>query len=262
MVKGISGISVQKGYDLREFILVPFGGAAPNHAVDIATELGIDKVIVPPMCGNFSALGLVVADIQHDNVRTLAKKQHEVTSDTLLGPFRDMEKEGVQQLKAENVKDEDIFIEWSADLRYEGQAWELNTPIERTPTFGEGDLQRVLTGFHSLHQRVYSYSEPNQAVEFINLRVKAIGRNPHLTLPREPMAPTPLSEALKEKRLVCFREKGFVEIPVYERDRMGCGTQIPGPCLIEEKISTTLFPFGSRGVIDEFRNIVITFEEG
>jgi N-methylhydantoinase A len=261
MIKGISGISVQRGYDLREFILVPFGGAASNHAVDIAVELGIHKVVVPPMCGNFSALGLVVADIQHDHVRTLAKKQHEMTPQILLEAFGQMEEEGVQQLKAENVKDEDVYIEWSADLRYEGQSWELNTPIPRTVSFGEGEFQHVLSAFHDLHHQVYSYSESMEAVEFINLRVKVMGRNPRLALPKEVISTTPLAGARKENRPVYFRGHGFVEIPVYERDRFGCGTEIPGPSLIEETISTTLIPFGSRGFIDEYRNVVITLED-
>lgn len=103
MAKGISGVSVQRGYDLREFILVPFGGAAANHAVDIAAELGIGKIIIPPMCGNLSALGLVVADIQHDYVRTLAKRQHDIHPKDLLDLFRTMEREGIKQLKEEKV---------------------------------------------------------------------------------------------------------------------------------------------------------------
>jgi N-methylhydantoinase A len=258
MAKGISGVSVQRGYDLREFILVPFGGAAANHAVDIAEELGISKIIVPPMCGNFSAVGLAVADIQHDYVRTIAKRQQDINLDELSETFRTMEREGIRQLKEENVKEEDIHIEWSADLRYEGQSWELNTPIERSPVFDVMELQNILSSFHSLHQKVYSYSESKESVEFINLRVKTIGRNPSLTLPKEQMAPTPLSKALKEKRPVYFKDEGFTEIPVYERDRFGCGTKIPGPCVIEETISTTLIPTGWKGTIDEYKNILIT----
>ena len=99
MAKGISGVSVQKGYDLREFILVPFGGAAANHAVAIAEELGIRKIVVPPMCGNFSAVGLAVADIQHDYVKTLARRQQELNLNDLLKAFRTIEKEGLQQLE-------------------------------------------------------------------------------------------------------------------------------------------------------------------
>ena len=260
MAKGISGISVQKGYDLREFTLIPFGGAAPNHAVDIAAELGIERIVIPPMCGGFSALGLVVADIQHDYVRTIARKQQDPSPEQLFECFRDLEQEGVRQLKAENVKDSDIQIEWSADLRYEGQSWELNTPVERTSVLGKREVEKILSDFHSLHNRVYSYGEPSQTVEFINVRVKAVGRNPSLTLPRETEGPTSLSEALKERRRVHFKGEGPVEIPIYERDRLGCGTGISGPCLIEEEISTILIPSGCAGLIDQFRNTVITFE--
>jgi N-methylhydantoinase A len=258
MAKGISGVSVQRGYDLREFILVPFGGAAANHAVDLALELGISKVLVPPMCGNFSAVGLAVADIQHDNVRTLAKKQKDINIDELLEAFKNLERDGIRQLKEGKVRDEDIHIEWSADLRYEGQSWELNTPIERSPTFGEREFKNILTSFHSLHQKVYSYSEPKESLEFINLRAKTIGRNPSLTLPKEKMAPVPLAKALKTKRHVYFKDTGFIEIPIYERDLLHCGNEVVGPALIEEMISTTLIPSGWIGVIDEFKNIVIS----
>ncbi len=257
MAKGISAVSIQKGYDLREFILIPFGGAAANHAVDIGEELGIHKIVVPPMCGNFSAVGLAVADVQHDYVRTMAKKQKDIQPQELLEIFRGLEKEGVRQLKEENVKDEDIFIEWSADLRYEGQSWELNTPIQRSAALGALEFQEILSHFHLLHHQVYSYSEPREELEFINLRVKAIGRNPALTLPKESKSPTPLTMALKEKRLIYLKDKSFTEIPIYERDRFGGGTEIPGPCLIEETISTALIPSGWIGVVDGFKNIVI-----
>ena len=258
MSKGISGVSVQRGYDLREFILVPFGGAAANHAVAIAAELGISKIVIPPMCGNLSAVGLVVADVSHDYVRTVAKRQHDLNLQDLLEAYQALEREGIRQLKEENVDDKDILIEWSADLRYEGQSWELNAPILRTSVLGAKELQEILSTFHELHYKVYSYSEPKEMVEFVNLRVKAIGRNPSLTLPKEKGAPTPLSKAAKEERPIYFKDKGFVQVPIYERDRFGCGTKIPGPCLIEEMISTALIPEGWVGTIDEYRNMVIT----
>lgn len=257
MIKGISGISVERGYDLREFVLVPFGGAAPNHAVAIAAELGISKVVVPPMCGNFSALGLVVADIRHDGVRTIAARQEAVKPQAVLDAFLELEEEGRTLLKEEGVKDEDIQVSWSADLRYEGQSWELNTPVERSTPFNEESVGTLIENFHSLHHQVYSYSEPKAQVEFINLRVRAVGQNPSLTLSKQPRNPTPLKDALKEKRRVYFHGKGWTETPIYERNGLGCGTRIPGPCIIEERISTTLIPDGSEGSVDEFENIVI-----
>ncbi len=259
MAKGISGVSVQRGYDLREFILVPFGGAAANHAVDIAEELGIRKIVVPPMAGNFSAVGLAVADVQHDYVRTVAKKEQDVDPAELLAMFRIMEDEGMRQLREENVEEKDVRIEWSADMRYEGQSWELNTPVARTAGFGPSELRDVIAAFHALHKKVYSYNEPKEHTEFINLRVRAIGKNASLTPARRSGRTRHPSDAgLKETRPIYFREKGFVEVPVYERDRFGSGSLIPGPCLIEEQISTTLIPHGWTGRIDRFRNIVIT----
>lgn len=260
MAKGISGVSVQRGYDLREFILIPFGGAAANHAVALAEDLGIRRVVVPPMCGNLSAVGLAVADIQHDYVRTLLKRQQELDLGAFLDTMQSLERCGVAQLRAEHVAEEDVHVEWSADLRYEGQSWELNTPIPRTSRFDEPELGALLTSFHALHHAVYSYSEPRETVEFVNLRVRVVGRNPRLTLPRGELAPDSPSRALKERRPVYMTGQGFAEIPIYERDRMKCGTEAAGPCLIEEQISTTLIPAGWTGRVDAYRNIVISPE--
>jgi N-methylhydantoinase A len=262
MSKGISGVSVQRGYDLREFILVPFGGAAANHAVAMAVELGIETVIVPNMCGNFSAVGLAVADIQHDYVRTLAKRQQDVTPDQLAERFGSMEDEGVRQLKAENVEDQDVSIEWSADLRYEGQSWELNTRVSRNRQFGTKELAEMATAFHALHRQIYSYNEPGAQIEIINLRVRVAGRNPRLALREESDCPVPLHDAEKERRVVYLDAAGFTEIPIYERDRLGVANMVPGPCLIEEQISTTLIPEGWTGTVDRFRNIVIRPDTG
>jgi N-methylhydantoinase A len=258
MAKGISGVSVQRGYDLREFILVPFGGAAANHAVEIAADLGMSSIVVPPMAGNFSAVGLAVADIQHDYVRTVAKKEQDLDSGELLAMFKIMEDEGIDQLREENVENRDMLIEWSADIRYEGQSWELNTPVVRTAGLGPSELRDIITSFHALHQKVYSYNEPREHTEFINLRVRATGKNASLTLPEEPENPTPPAVGLKENRPIYFTDKGFLDVPIYERDLFGSGSLIPGPCLIEEQISTTLIPHGWVGRIDGYKNIVIT----
>lgn len=257
MVKGIGGVTVQRGYDLREFILVPFGGAAGNHAVEIAAALGIAKIVIPSMCGNLSAFGLLVADMRYDDVRTLARKKDEISPGTLLKLFREMEESQLGRLREQGVRDEDTLVEWSADLRYEGQSWELNAPVQRTSTFGPEELQALLSTFHDLHQRAYSYSEPGEAVEFVNLRVKAVGRHPDLQLPRRACSGKSADPALKERRPVYFKEKGFVETPVFERDQLGYGTEICGPCLIEEEISSTLVPLGSQLSVDEYGNLVI-----
>ena len=261
MAKGISGNSVERGYDLREFALVTMGGAAALHAADIARELNMARVIVPPMSGNFSAVGFVVADVQHDYVRTLAQREHEIDPSELLREFLEMEEEGLRQLEQERVRSAETEIVWSADLRYDGQSWELNAPIRRTADgFTREHVRRIAEGFHELHQQVYSYSEPDEAVEFVNLRVRVKGLNKSLAFKEEGHEPFLLEGGWKAKRDVYFAEKGWLTIPVYEREDLSVGSRIPGPCIIEETISTALVPPGHTGTIDAYRNIVIELE--
>ena len=225
MAKGISGNSVERGYDLREFALVTMGGAAALHAADIARELKMARVIVPPMSGNFSAVGFVVADLQHDYVRTLARKEHEIDPDALHRDFREMEAEGLSELRREKVRPEDTHITWSADLRYEGQSWELNTPVERhSDRLSRDDIRRMAEGFHDLHRQVYSYAEPEEVVEFVNLRVRVKGLSPDLAFKEEPCEPFLLEGGWKETRDVYFAETGRKTIPVYEREGLAVGS--------------------------------------
>ena len=257
MTKGISGVSVERGYDLREFILVAFGGACPLHAAALAGELNIPQVVVPPMCGDLAAFGLVVSDMQHDYNQTLVKTGQDTKPQELLATFKALEDKGVSQLKGEGVKEGDIVLEWSGDLRYEGQSWELNIPISRTVTLGRHEMQNILSDFHKFHMEAYSYCNPEQPVEFINLRVRALGKNPPVVLHPEDADPTPLSQALKENRAVYFEGSGSIEVPIYDREMLGSGTRLAGPCLVEETISTILVPPGCSSVIDKYTNCII-----
>jgi N-methylhydantoinase A len=262
MAKGISGNSVERGYDLREFALVTMGGAAALHAADIAKELNMGRVIVPPMSGNFSAVGLVVADIQHDYVRTFARKDYEIEPNDLLSQFKEMEAEGIKQLQEEKVAIDEMEITWSGDLRYEGQSWELNTPIESAGKLDKAGVKRITNLFHELHQQVYSYSEPDEVVELVNLRVRVVGKNPNLTLPKESSGQGDTNSAKKEMRDVYFDTLGWQSIPVYEREALPAGAKMAGPCIIEETISTTLIPPGTFGTIDAYKNMIIEIESG
>ena len=261
MAKGISGNSVERGYDLREFALVTMGGAAALHAADIARELNMARVIVPPMSGNFSAVGLVVADIQHDYVRTYARKAPDIDPADLMAVFREMEDAGMQQLAEERVPREASRTTWSADLRYEGQSWELNTPIERTERLDKEAIRKITEDFHRLHELVYSYAEPNEVVEFINLRVRVLGKNPTLSLPRDEQGVNLAPLHCKEMRRVYLEQAGWQEIPIYEREQLPAGARIAGPSIVEEQISTTLIPRGYGGYIDVYRNMIIEPEE-
>lgn len=269
MVRGISVNSIEKGYDVREFSLVPFGGAGPLHAVELAQDLNMRRVIVPPYPGTLSALGLLVADTRYDYVRTLAKAASAVTPADLLRHYLDMEALGRAQLRRDGVPDERIEIVWSADLRYEGQSYELNVPVlnlspnpspERGGGRGEGfthdDIAETVNRFHALHQRVYAYGSPDEGVEFVNLRVSAYGRVPPL---RWAVDRATSDTAPTLQRPVYFPEQGFVTTTVFRREGLEPGTVVTGPCLIEEIASTTVIPPGARGEVDAYGNIIVTW---
>jgi len=259
MAKGISGSSVERGYDLREFVLVAFGGAGALQAAEMARELYIPQVVVPPMGGLFSAVGLVVADIQHDYVRTISKRQDKIEAEELLAAFQALDEAGIQQLKEDKVDEKEMVLQWSADMRYDGQSWELNIPIKHTSTLGPREMKEIEASFHEAHQRAYSYSNAGEMLEFVNLRVSAIGKNPELTLSKYPPSPTPLSQALKERRTV-WLENGPAEIPIYDREKLGVGTSVDGPCLVEEDINTIFVPPGDKGLVDEYKNFIVSIQ--
>ncbi|HIE47623.1 TPA: hydantoinase/oxoprolinase family protein, partial [Candidatus Bipolaricaulota bacterium] len=129
MGKAISKVSVEKGYDLRDFALIAFGGAAPLHACELAEGLEIGTVIIPFMNGGLSAVGLAISEVQHDYVKTIAKKAQGLSPEELLAHFQELQQKGLAQLQREGIDRSQAVIEWSADMRYEGQSWELNVPI-------------------------------------------------------------------------------------------------------------------------------------
>ena len=260
MAKGISKNCVERGYDLREFSLVAMGGAAALHAVDIARDLSMARVIVPPMSGNFSAVGFVVADIQHDFVRTFIRKDYQVIPHEFLNTFLAMEKEALLEIKKDAVAEQDIELTWSADLRYEGQSWELNAPIEPIKVVDADDIKKIALDFHGLHQQVYSYSEPQEVVEFVNLRVRIKGKNRPVSFALEKAELTLMDKDGKGKRDVYFESIGWEKTPVLDRKYLSTGSKITGPCVIEETISTTLVPPDAFGIVDAFGNIIIEFE--
>ncbi|MFQ5594046.1 MAG: hydantoinase/oxoprolinase family protein [Anaerolineae bacterium] len=258
MVKGISVSSIEKGYDVREFTLMAFGGAGALHAVELAEALDMSKVIIPPFPGTLSALGLLVSDTRHDYVQTVAISEQDAKAEALLEILQNLEARGRAQLKEERVPEDQIEVVWSADLRYEGQSYEINTPVPHNGRLTQADVQETIRRFHELHQRIYEYSSVDEPVEFINVRVTTIGRVPAVSLAAGDSQGADPAAAQRASRPVYFSGAGFVECPVYDRARLKPGNQVAGPCLVEEIASTTVLTPGARGVVDEYGNIVIT----
>lgn len=260
MIRGISTSLVKRGYDLREFSLLPFGGAGALHAVELAQEMNMRRVIVPPYPGTLSALGVLVADTRYDYVATFAREEGAFSSGELQQGLQALEERGQRQLRAQNVADADIVIEWTADLRYQGQSYELNTPIPHKTSLTERDLQDVIARFHDLHYQVYAYGSVDERVEFINLRVAAIGKVPEVRLAAQngsgAAQPAPI-----RRQQVYYPAAGFVEASVYRREALQAGQRLDGPCLIEEIASTAVVPPQAQVEVDAFGCLIVTWEK-
>jgi N-methylhydantoinase A len=253
MANAIRLISIQRGYDPRDFALVAFGGAGPLHAVDLARELSIPTVIVPEFPGITSALGCLLVDLRHDLSQTFVSAAASADVSEIEARLRAMEERLRERLRQEGVGESDIEIVRSIDMRYLGQ-WrslsvEAPSPLDR--------LEPLLERFHAEHQREFAFSRPDHPVEIYGLRIAAFGRLQKPELPRSQRVsgrPQPIGT-----RSVFFAElDGFVDTPVYQRSALGAGVELEGPAVIEQLDSTTLLPPGSRATVDDYHHLIVT----
>ena len=256
MCGGINVVSTQKGYDLREFTLLAFGGGGSLHAVALADELGIKKVVVPQNPGMFSAVGCQLAKVRYDYVRTTVKAISTITAEEYNAIYEEMRKEAIEDLRKEGFSENELVFTATADMRYMGQAWEMSVPVSARIS-SEEEFAACIKGFEEVHQRTYGYTLDDDIV-FVNLRFSAFGIVPSLEFPKydDTVTETPAT-ARKGTRQMFFCGE-FIESTVYDRALMPPGSAVQGPAMIEEYASSTPIPPHHTASIDEYRNIVIT----
>jgi N-methylhydantoinase A len=247
MTSAIREISIQRGHDPRDFTLVAFGGAGPMHALALADEIGIPRVLVPRHPGNFSALGLLASDIKHDDVRTRVGPLAERWA-VLPGLFADMETGARRQLELDGFTAADQRMRRSLDLRYRGQAFELNLEI------GGEDLDVVTATFHERHRAMYGHADPTATVELVNARLSAYGMVARAAAERHQAPQASMDAALIERRRVWFDGTAH-DCPVWERERLPERATVAGPAIVEEFGATTIVPPGWRGAVDVHGNL-------
>lgn len=251
MAGAIKEISVEKGHDPRDCIIVPYGGAGPMHAAQIAEELGVSTVLVPRFPGNLSALGLIVSDVRHDDVRSWIKNLEALSGDELEREFQDMERVALSLLVEEGFRTKEILFQRSLDLRYKGQAFELNIPLQK------GDaLKKVGERFHGCFYETYGHSRPEHSIELVNLRLSSFGLVEKPLLPAYESKGKSIVQACQDERRVYFQGR-FSATPIYERDLLPCEEIFPGPAIIEEKGATTVVPPGWSVRIDALGNLLL-----
>ena len=250
MADAMRTITVKQGIDPREYALVAFGGAGPMHAVWLAEELEIGEVIVPWSPGTFSAWGMLKTDLRHDVVQSFYRPLAELRADEVAGAFASLEAEGASLLEAEGIDAADRYVARSADMRYVGQEYTVNVLVDATISLDQIDAE-----FHEVHRTRYGHATPGAPVEFVNLRLAALGRI--ATAETRHVGGAEEEDALLGTRTVVFDGVGH-ETPVLMREWLPQQSRYQGPVVIEEQSSTTVVPPGHVAALDEHDNIVIT----
>ena len=251
MVGAIKEISIAKGHDPRDFVLVAYGGAGPMHAAFIAEELEMPRVIVPAAPGNFSAFGSLISDLRRDYVRTRLTHTRQGTLAEVEHVFAELEREARADLESEGIPRERSSVVRTLGMRYVGQSWEL---IVRVPA-GVDSMAGLEGAFHQAHERRYGHASAG-AAEIVSFRLAAIGAVPKPSPVRWSVAGT-LAEAQRVERSVPFGGAPL-RVPVYERQRLPGGVAVDGPAVVEEMGATTVIPPGWTGTVGAWGELTLT----
>jgi N-methylhydantoinase A len=241
MVSAIKQISIANGYDPRDFVLLPYGGAGPMHAAAIAEELEIARILVPIGPGNFAAFGALISDIRFDYVRTRTMQINDGANQEIAGIFTSMELEARDHLHAEGVASSQVEIRRALGMRYLGQSWELVVDMPNVPSHGVTPVERIVEAFAEVHDRRFGHRS-RSAVEIVNFRLTAIGRLAKPNLPHLKAGTFPTRNPLAIRSVYLGGQ--FLECSVYARDYLALGEAVMGPAVIEESGSTTIIPPG------------------
>lgn len=239
MEKAIRVISVERGYDPRDFTLVAFGGGGPLHAGSLAHALRIPRVLVPALPGALSAVGILLADAVRDYSRTVMLP----SGASLEEVFVELEERGRSEFAAEQLEGSALR---SVDIRYQGQGYELNVP------YGAD----VLTAFHHLHRLRYGFAKEGHEVEVVNVRVRMVAASAPFDPPRKPVVPGDGHAAITIHRSVFFDGK-YYDTPVYARQALVPGDRFQGPAIVTEYSAATILPPGDSLHVDALDNLII-----
>ena len=254
MAAALQGVSVERGYDPREFALVVAGGAGPLHAGMIARELDIPLIVIPQESSVFCAAGMLISDLQHDYVQTFTRDWEAIVPDKINDTLREIEEQARATLASEGIPAEKVRMRATFDVRYVGQFHEVEVPVQSPLVASE--LEAIATRFHHLHETLYGYAMPEAPLEMINLRVKALGLTEKPRLTPSPLVGTDPASALKGKRQAYFSGTPY-QVAVYAGEQFDCGMALDGPALIEQANTTVLVPPGYHLVCDAYRNYVM-----
>jgi N-methylhydantoinase A len=250
LASAIKEVSVMRGIDPRDFALFPFGGAGPLHAAEVAVELGMQTVVVPPLPGNFSALGLLIADVRRDFVRTRVSQTSSTNIADVRAALQELLHEGEAELAGAGFSPEQRRFSASLDMRYLGQSFELSVPV----ALDAASITDIERAFGEVYAARYGGTN-NAVIEIVSYRLAAWGLSEKPTLPTIHRAGRSASTARSGSRETIFDGKAQLT-PIFERDKLPPGYSVQGPALVEEAGSTTVIPPGWSVALDDIGCLV------
>ncbi|HXV19557.1 MAG TPA: hydantoinase/oxoprolinase family protein [Desulfuromonadales bacterium] len=243
MAGALRVVSIERGHDPRDFVLLPFGGAGGLHACALAEKLAIPRVLIPVHPGLLSAVGMILADAIRDYSRSLLQPATAAAAE-LEGLLSPMRRQALTEMAAEGVEAGQLQLLPSLDLRYRGQSFEVNVPLA-------GDY---LSEFHSRHEMLYGYRDDWRPAEIVTLRLRAVGRGPRPDLTRGACR---TGEAAPERTVPVVLDGRQIDCPTYERERLPCGSSFAGPALVVEETATHLVRVGWKAEVDGRGNLLL-----
>jgi N-methylhydantoinase A len=246
MMRALRVISVERGYDPMDFSLLAFGGAGGLHAVSLARQLGIPRVVIPPIAATLSAFGMLVADVIKDYSQTVMFSNLTPIA-TIKEALIPLTQRATKELQEEGISPEQVIIEQILDMRYKGQSYELPVPFRENPW----------DEFHAIHQKAYGYSHPDAPMEIVNLRVRALGKIPPIPIRYSENLTSDATHArIGKQRLYLSQDE--IEVPLYRGEMLKPGNRIHGPALIARDDTTILLEPTNISKVDHYLNLIIS----
>jgi len=256
MAAALGVVSVQRGYDPREFVLVVAGGAGPIHAAPIARELQIPLILIPRASSVFCAAGMLISDLKHDFVRTYAREFSQVKPAEVRKLYAEMAAAGKATLKTEHVPASRIEIDYTADVRYVGQFNEVEVPVPGNGRIDAAALEAIAEEFHNRHDGLYGYSMRGAALELINLRITARGRTDKPKQEKLRRKGSGSAHARIGKRKAFFDGR-FLDVSVYDGLALQAGNRVPGPAIVVQPTTSIVVPPDFDFLCDDYGNYLM-----
>lgn len=255
MVNALKLVSINRGYDPREYSLLAYGGGGAMHAAALAAELQVPEVIIPVNSAVFSAWGMLLTDLRRDYLRTRVTDLTDAAAGLVADIYDEMARHALAQFQADGIEMTRVRLERHADMRYLGQE---HTVKVRFPDgeLNASSLAEARSRFDEAHERSYTYKLPHE-VQVVNFHIVGYALVDKPELPKVAAARAPASNAIRSRRQVDFDRHGRLETPIYDRLALGAGAELVGPAILQEPAATTVVPPEKKVRVDEFGNVRI-----